>query len=44
MLKKGKGQRGRKKERDILFEGDIKELVRNLALGKFPGILKDDPS
>ena len=32
------------KERDILSEGAIKRLVRNMALGKFPGIHKDDPS
>ena len=31
-----------KKERDI--EGAIKGLARNMALGKYPGIHKDDPS
>lgn len=31
-----------KKKRDILTEGAIKGLVRNLALGSFPGIHKDD--
>ena len=31
------------KERDILIEGAIMGLARNLALGKFPGIHKDDP-
>ena len=33
-----------RKERDILIEGAIKGLARNMALGKFPGIHKDDPS
>ena len=32
------------KERDILIEGAVKELVRNLALGKFQGIQKDNPN
>ena len=32
------------KERDILIEGAIIGLVRNLALGEFPEIYKDDPS
>ena len=32
------------KERDILIEGAIMGLARNLALEKFPGIHKDDPS
>ena len=32
------------KERDILIEGTIIGLARNLALEKFPGIHKDDPS
>ena len=31
-------------ERDILIKGTIKGLVRNIALGKFSGILKDDPN
>ena len=30
------------KERDILIEGAIIGLARNLALEKFPGIHKDD--
>ena len=33
-----------RKELDILIEGAIKRLLKNIALGKFPGILKDDPS
>lgn len=33
-----------RKERGILIEGDIMDLVRNLVLKKFPGIYKDDPS
>ena len=32
------------KERDISIEEAIVGLARNLALGKFPGIHKDDPS
>ena len=32
-----------RKERDILIEGVIKGIARNIALGKFPGIHKDDP-
>ena len=32
------------KDRDVLIEGDIMGLPRNLALEKFPGIYKDDPS
>ena len=32
------------RERDILIEGVMMRLVRNLALGKFPRIHKDDPS
>ena len=32
------------KERDRLIGGAIMELVRNLALGKFSEIHKDDPS
>ena len=32
------------KERDILIEGAIMGLAKSLALGKFPGIHKDDPS
>ena len=33
-----------RKEKDILIEGAIKELVRNNTLGKLPGVYKDDPS
>ena len=32
------------KKRDILIEGAIIGLARNLALEKFPGIHKDAPS
>ena len=32
------------KERDILIEGVIMGLARNLVLEKFPGIHKDEPS
>ena len=32
------------KEKDILIDGAIMGLARNLALEKFPGIYKDDPS
>ena len=31
-------------ERDILIEGVIMGLGRNLVLGKLPGIYKDDPT
>ena len=37
-------EREESKERDIFIEGAIMGLVRNLALGKFPGIQKDDSS
>ena len=37
----GEGQRERMK-RDILTEGAVKELARNMALGKFPGIHKGE--
>ena len=33
-----------KNKRDILIEKGIKGLLRNIALGKFPRIHKDDPS
>ena len=33
-----------RKKRDILTEGVIKGLARNMTLGKFPGIHKDEPS
>ena len=36
--------RDESKERDILIEGAIMGLARNLALNKFPEIYKDDPS
>ena len=39
MVKMGEGQRERERK-----EGAIKGLERNMALGKFPGIHKDDPS
>ena len=35
--------RWRKNRDDILIEGAIMGLARNLALEKFPGIHKDDP-
>ena len=44
MLKKGEGQRGRERKEIILIEVSIKGLSRNMALGKFPGIHKDEPS
>ena len=40
----GEGQIRERKERDTLVEGAIKGLLRNIALGKFPGIHKNDPS
>ena len=43
MVKMGEGQR-QSKERDILIEGAIVGLTRNLTLDKFPEIYKDDPS
>ena len=43
MLKKWEGEWVEKK-RDILVEGGIKGLLRDTSLGKFPGILKDDPN
>ena len=36
--------RGESKERDLLIERAIMGLARNLALEKFPGIHKVDPS
>ena len=36
--------RDESKERDILTEGAIMRLIRNLTLEKFPVIHKDDPS
>ena len=39
------GRREREtKERDIMIEGAIMGLAKNLALGNFLGIHKDDPS
>ena len=32
------------KERDVLIEGAIIELARNLTLEKFPETYKDDPN
>ena len=34
----------KRKKRDISIEEGIMVLARNLALGKFPKIYKDDPS
>ena len=36
--------RDENKERDVLIEGAIMGLARNLAPEKFPGLHKDDPS
>ena len=38
------GTEGESNERDILMEGAIMELGRNLVLEKFSVIHKDDPS
>ena len=35
---------GESNERDILIEGAILRLERNLVLGKFPEIHKNDPN
>ena len=35
---------GERNERDILIEGVIGSLWRNLVLGKLPGTHKNDPS
>ena len=43
MVQLGQGQRVRAKK-EIRIKGAIIGLVRNLSLGKFPGIHKDDPS
>ena len=41
----GGGRTGReRKEKDTLIEEATKGLARNMALGKFPGIDKDDLS
>ena len=37
-------EKNESKVRDILIEGAIKGLARNLALGKFPGICKMTPA
>ena len=38
----GRGMERERNERDILIEGAILWLGRNLVLGKLPGIHKDD--
>ena len=39
------GRKGREsKESNLFIEGAIMGLAKNIALGKFPGIHKDDPS
>ena len=38
----GEGSKRENNERDILIEGTIMELQRNLGLGKLPEIHKDD--
>ena len=38
------GTKWESNERDILIEGAIMGLGRNLVLGKFSGIHKDEPS
>ena len=48
-MRKWEGQFEERMEREsnegnILIEGAIMELGKNLVLGKFPGIHKDDPS
>ena len=40
----GAGMERESNERDILIEGAIMGLERNLVLGKFPGNHKNDPS
>ena len=40
----GGGMEWESNESDILIEGAIIGLGRNLVLGKFPGNHKDDPS
>ena len=40
----GARMEGGSNERDILIEGCIKGLGRNLVPGKLPGIHKDDPN
>lgn len=37
------GRTEESKERDTLIDGAIVDLTRNLALGKSPGMHKDDP-
>ena len=41
---KRRKDRDESKERNILIEGAIVGLARNVALEKFSGIHKDDPS
>lgn len=43
MAKLGR-ERGESNKRDILIEGAIMGLGRNLIVGKFPGMCKDDTS
>ncbi|EGW04023.1 hypothetical protein I79_005420 [Cricetulus griseus] len=38
------GRADESKERDTSVEEDIMGLTRNLALGKLPGMHKDDPT
>ena len=42
--KEGRGTGWESNQRDILTEGTITGLGRNLVLGKFPGIYKAYPS
>ena len=44
MVEFGVGRRGENNKRDILIEGAIMELGRNLMPGKLPGTHKDDPN
>ena len=43
-MREWRKDRDESKERDILIEGAIIGLARNVVLEKFPGIHKDDPS
>ena len=43
MVEMAEGQR-EIKGKDVLIEGATVELTRNLALGKYSGIHKDDPT
>ena len=40
----GEKTKSKSKKRDILIYGAIKGPARNMLLGKFPGIHKNDPS